>query len=157
LLAELKLTYRGSKGPNLLELDRDNWITTELYWYDTSPNYVQDFKSYAWLRDIKMYVWQPHLDVNSFPPQKAVIALSGKKAQTGETHQTRDMVILLRPTFASVSRLPASFRYMRQAHSSLTLEEETLTSIFCLYEVILSDTRKYVKDLLMEVATLVCQ
>jgi hypothetical protein len=140
-----------------LELDRDDWITTELYWYDTSPNYVQEYKSYAWLQDIKMYVWQPHLNANSFPPQKAVIALSGKKAQSGETHRTRDMVILLRPTLASVGRLPASFRHARRPHLSLTLEEETLTSIFYLYEVILSDTRKYVKDLLMEIATLVCQ
>jgi hypothetical protein len=75
------------------------------------------------------------------------------------TRKTRDMMILLRPNLEDKGRLPTWFRAERQAHMGLSssIKTEILTSIFCLYNLIISDTRQAVKGMLDQVSVLVNQ
>jgi len=133
-------------------------MSVELHWYASTPDYIKDYNSYAWLRDYKIYVWQPQLDSNLFPPRKVIIALSGiNEKNIG----TRNMMILLRPDQENTQLLPNLFHDERQKSSnaqhevSSSLETEILTSILCLFDRISSDTRNFMKSLLNQIAILV--
>ena len=126
-----------------------------LQWYHTSPRYMSDYKSYSWLRDYKIYVWEPQLDVNVFPSEKALITLSGVQGDT------RDILILLRPTLPYTELLPSRLREARQKAAAVnggfprSVDNEILSSIFCLYEIIIYDTGVFIEKVFDEIATMV--
>jgi hypothetical protein len=142
--------------PSSFALDSDDWMSTELYWYAAAPHYVEDYKSYGWLRDYKIYVWQPQIDVNIFPPHKAIIVLSGK---TQESTLNRDTIILLRSHVEQAADLPTTFHKEWQLQMSklppTDIEMGISTLVLSLYNVILSDTKNFERDLLDQIAILV--
>lgn len=146
----------GPKSPNSFALDGKEWMSTELQWYSSAPHYMEDYKSCAWTGDYKIYVWQPQIDVNIFPPHKAIVVLSAKSA---ESMQTRDVIILRRSNAEEAEFLPTKLRDECRAKISLSppteMDMEILTLMLCLCNVIISDTRKFEMDLLDQVAILV--
>jgi hypothetical protein len=114
------------------------------------------YKSSAWLRDYKIYVWQPDLDANIFPPQKPLRVLSPA------SEDVRDMLVLLRPTVKRADILQKLLSEERQKATTTqgmiarSMEMEVLTTILCLYRIIVCDTRNFIEELLDQIATLVC-
>jgi hypothetical protein len=144
------------KDSTFLTLNSKEWTPVELQWHSSAPRYVEDYKSYAWLRDYKIYVWQPHLDVNIFPPQKTLIVLSPA------SEDARDMMVLLRPTLERAEILPKLLCEERQKAATTQgtmaqfMETEILTTILCLYRIIVCDTRNFIEELMGQIATLLC-
>jgi hypothetical protein len=73
------------------------------------------------------------------------------------------MMVLLRPTLERAEILPKLLCEERQkaATSQATMERsmetEVLTTILCLYKIIVCDTRTFIEELLDQIATLVCE
>ncbi len=72
------------------------------------------------------------------------------------------MAILLRPTLENAERLPKLYKEERQQAtrmqraSSLSCKVEVANSILSIYNIILTDTRNFLKELLDQIAILVC-
>lgn len=139
-------------------LSEHDWISKEIHWYASAPDYFREYSSYAWLRDYKVYVWQPQLDRNIFPPQKALVTLSGT---TGENTGTRSMMVLLRPNPENTKLIVNFFRGELEkirnvpAQRLFSQETEIFASMLCLCNMIGIDTKQFIREMLNQVAIMV--
>lgn len=90
-----------------------------------------------------------------FRHKKTLILLSGSDGDT------RDLMVLLRPSLDTAAILPGVYddecRKAAVVEPAMprSIETEILSSIFCLYNIILSDSRNCAKELLDQISVLV--
>jgi hypothetical protein len=72
------------------------------------------------------------------------------------------MMVLLRPTLERAEILPKLLCEERQKAATTQgtmaqfMETEILTTILCLYRIIVCDTRNFIEELMGQIATLLC-
>jgi hypothetical protein len=72
------------------------------------------------------------------------------------------MVVLLRPTLKRAEILPTLLCEERQKAATTqrtmarSMEMEVLTTVLCLYRIIICDTKNFIEELMDQIATLVC-